>query len=179
MGLISRQSQSLKRCMPFWMKTGNRYKDDVPTMTSLPSRRLRWFVVGMLFGLSCASYVERVNISVAAELMMPALSLSKSDMSLIFNSFLMGYASFQVPAGWLGDRFGSRLVLGVSSLLWGLLTLLSGLVPRPALRTTFGTIALLWLLRFLLGATEASTYPVAAQAVHRWMTPSRRGAGIP
>jgi ACS family glucarate transporter-like MFS transporter len=33
------------------------------------------------------------------------------------------------------------------------------------------------LLRFLLGGTEASTYPVAAQAVHRWMTPSRRGAG--
>ena len=131
----------------------------------------------MLFGLSCASYVERMNISVAAELMMPALSLSKGDMALIFNSFLIGYAIFQVPAGWLGDRFGSRLVLGASSFLWGLLTLLSGLLPGTALRTAFGTIALLWLLRFLLGATEASTYPVAAQAVHRWMTPSRRGAG--
>jgi MFS transporter, ACS family, glucarate transporter len=131
----------------------------------------------MLFGLSCASYVERMNISVAAELMMPALSLSKGDMALIFNSFLIGYAIFQVPAGWLGDRFGSRLVLGASSFLWGLLTLLSGLLPGTALRTAFGTIALLWLLRFLLGTTEASTYPVAAQAVHRWMTPSRRGAG--
>jgi MFS transporter, ACS family, glucarate transporter len=131
----------------------------------------------MLFGLSCASYVERMNISVAAELMMPALSLSKGDMALIFNSFLIGYAIFQVPAGWLGDRFGSRLVLGASSFLWGLLTLLSGLLPGTALRTAFGTIALLWLLRFLLGTTEASTYPVAAQAVHRWMTPSRRGTG--
>jgi MFS transporter, ACS family, glucarate transporter len=131
----------------------------------------------MLFGLSCASYVERVNISVAAELMMPALSLSKGDMSLIFNSFLIGYAIFQVPAGWLGDRFGPRLVLGASSCLWGFLTLLSGLLPGTVLSTAFATIALLWLLRFLLGATEASTYPVAAQAVHRWMTPSRRGSG--
>jgi MFS transporter, ACS family, glucarate transporter len=131
----------------------------------------------MLFGLSCASYVERVNISVAAELMMPALSLSKGDMALIFNSFLIGYAIFQVPAGWLGDRFGSRLVLGVSSFLWALLTVLTGLLPGTVLRTAAGTIALLWLLRFLLGSTEASTYPVAAQAVHRWMTPSRRGAG--
>lgn len=131
----------------------------------------------MLFGLSCASYVERVNISVAAELMMPALSLSKMDMSLIFNSFLVGYAIFQVPAGWLGDRLGSRLVLGVSSLLWGVLTLLCGLLPGTALKTAFGAVALLWLLRFLLGATEASTYPVASQAVHRWMTPPHRGAG--
>jgi ACS family glucarate transporter-like MFS transporter len=131
----------------------------------------------MLFGLSCASYVERVNISVAAELMMPALSLSKGDMSLIFNSFLIGYAIFQVPAGWLGDRFGARLVLGVSSLLWGALTLLCGFLPGRALRTVVGTVVLLWLLRFLLGAAEASTYPVAAQAVHRWMKPSHRGAG--
>jgi MFS transporter, ACS family, glucarate transporter len=158
-------------------KPTSQYKEGVPTTSSLPSRRLQWLVVVMLFGLSCASYVERVNISVAAELMMPALSLSKSDMALIFNSFLIGYAIFQVPAGWLGDRFGARLVLGVSSLLWGLLTLMSGLLPGIALRTTVGTIALLWALRFLLGATEASTYPVAARAVHRWMTPSRRGAG--
>jgi ACS family glucarate transporter-like MFS transporter len=159
------------------VKTGNRYKDDVLTTSSLPSRGWRWLVVVMLFGLSCASYVERVNISVAAELMMPALSLSKSDMALIFNSFLIGYAIFQVPAGWLGDRFGPRLVLGGSSFLWGLLTLLSGLLAGTVLGAAFGTIALLWLLRFLLGATEASTYPVAAQAVHRWMTPSRRGTG--
>jgi ACS family glucarate transporter-like MFS transporter len=159
------------------LKPASRYKDDVPITSSLPSRRLQWLVVVMLFGLSSASYVERVNISVAAELMMPALSLSKGDMALIFNSFLIGYAIFQVPAGWLGDRFGTRLVLGASSFLWGLFTVLSGLLPGAVLRTAFGTIALLWLLRFLLGATEASTYPVAAQAVHRWMTPSRRGTG--
>src|SRR3954453_10390135 len=107
----------------FMVKSETRYKDDVLTTSSLPSRGWRWLVVVLLFGLSCASYVERVNISVAAELMMPALSLTKSDMALIFNSFLIGYAIFQVPAGWLGDRFGPRLVLGASSFLWGLLTL--------------------------------------------------------
>jgi MFS transporter, ACS family, glucarate transporter len=158
-------------------KPANRYKEDVPTTPSPTTGRLRWLIVVMLFGLSCASYVERVNISVAAELMMPALSLTKRDMSVIFNSFLIGYAIFQVPAGWLGDRFGSRLVLAVSSFLWGTLTLLCGLLPGILLRTALGTILLFWLLRFLLGATEASTYPVAAQAVHRWMTPSHRGLG--
>lgn len=167
----------MRRHIPSESRLANRYKEDVPTTSSLPSRRLRWFVVVMLFGLSCASYVERMNISVAAELMMPALSLSKGDMALIFNSFLIGYAIFQVPAGWLGDRFGSRLVLGASSFLWGSLTLLSGLLPGAVLRTAFGTIAILWLVRFLLGIAEASTYPVAAQAVHRWMKPSRRGTG--
>jgi MFS transporter, ACS family, glucarate transporter len=157
--------------------SANRYKEGVPATTPLPSGRLRWLVVAMLFGLSSASYVERVNISVAAELMMSALSLSKSDMALIFNSFLIGYAIFQVPAGWLGDRFGARRVLGFSAFLWGLFTVLSGLLPGAVLRTAFGTVALLTLLRFLLGIAEASTYPVAARAVHRWMTPARRGSG--
>ena len=140
-------------------------------------RHFRWVIVAMLFGLSFASYVERVNISVAAELMMPDLSLSKSQMALIFNGFLIGYALFQVPVGWLGDRFGARLVLGISALLWGVLTVLTGVLPGLMLRTAFGTLAMLWTLRFLLGLAEASTYPVAAKAVHQWMTPGRRGAG--
>ena len=47
---------------------------------------MQWLLVTLIFGLSYASYVERVNISVATELMMLDLSLSKSDMSLAFNS---------------------------------------------------------------------------------------------
>src|SRR3984957_19942212 len=106
------------------------------------SRRVRWFVVATLFGISFASYMERMNLSVAAELMMPALSLTKSDLAVIFNSFLLGYAFFQVPAGWLGDRFGSRLVLGLSALAWGILTVLSGMLPGVLSRTAVATVVL-------------------------------------
>ena len=141
------------------------------------SRHLRWFIVAMLFGLSFASYAERVNLSVAAELMMPALRLSKSDMALVFNGFLIGYALFQVPVGWLGDRLGARWVLGLSALIWGVLTVLTGYAPGVVTRTAAGTLALLWALRFLLGLAEASTYPVGARAVHQWMAPGERGMG--
>jgi ACS family glucarate transporter-like MFS transporter len=141
------------------------------------SPHYRWFIVAMLFGLSFASYVERVNISVAAELMMPSLSLSKSDMALIFNGFLIGYALFQVPVGWLGDRFGARLVLGLSAITWGALTLATGFIPGAFIKSLTGTLVVLFSLRFLLGLAEASTYPVAARAVHQWMRPSERGTG--
>ena len=107
---------------------------------------------------------------------MPALSLTKSDMALIFNSFLFGYALFQVPVGALGDRFGARRVLGVSALLWAALTVATGLLPGVAARSAAGILALLWAIRFLLGVAEASTYPVAARAVHQWMPAPRRGA---
>jgi MFS transporter, ACS family, glucarate transporter len=149
----------------------------VTTLHAITSPRVRWYVVAMLFGLSFASYMERVNLSVAAELMMPALSLTKSDLAIIFNSFLLGYALFQIPAGWLGDRLGPRMVLGLSGLAWGVLTVLSGLLPGFISRTAAATVALLVALRFLLGATEASTYPVAARAVHQWMPAEWRGFG--
>ncbi len=131
----------------------------------------------MLFGFSFVSYMERVNISVAAELMMPSLSLSRGEIAAIFNSFLIGYAIFQVPAGWLGDRFGARRVLGISAILWGVITVLSGFMPGALSRTVGVTLATLWVLRFLLGTTEATTYPVAARAVHLWISSSRRGFG--
>ncbi len=153
-----------------------RYKERMPVRVA-SSGTFRWIIVAMLFGLSFASYVERINISVAAELMMPALALTKSDMALIFNGFLIGYALFQVPVGWLGDRFGARTVLSISAIVWGALTLATGFAPGVLLKSTIGTFTVLWTLRFLLGIAEASTYPVAARAVHQWMQPSQRGTG--
>jgi ACS family glucarate transporter-like MFS transporter len=141
------------------------------------SSYFRWITVAMLFGLSFTSYVERVNISIAAELMMPSLTLSKSDMALVFNAFLIGYALFQIPAGWLGDKLGARLVLSVSAIAWGALTIATGLLPGMLLKSAAGTLSVLLLLRFLLGLAEASTFPVAAQAVHQAMKPAMRGTG--
>lgn len=54
----------------------------------------RPLILAMLFGFSFVSCLERVNISIAAELMMPALFLTKMQMGHIFSSFLIGYAIF-------------------------------------------------------------------------------------
>ena len=131
----------------------------------------------MLFGVTFVSYLDRVNLSIAAESFMPALSLTKGDMAWVFNSFLVGYAIFQVPTGWLGDRSGARRVLGWSTLLVGLITLLTGLLPGTLARSAVSTLFVLGSLRFLLGAAEAPAFPVATQAIARWMPAARRGFG--
>ena len=82
---------------------------------------VRWWIVGMLTLFSFVSYLQRINISVAAELMAPELHLSKVQMGQIFSSFLIGYAIFQIPGGLFADRFGTRITLGLSALLWGAL----------------------------------------------------------
>ena len=131
-------------------------------------------MVALLFGFCFVSYMERVNISIAIQLMMPDLALTKGQASFLFNSFLLGYAIFQMPAGWLGDRFGPRIVLAVSALCWGLLTVFTGLLPAAKTHSVTEILLTGCLLRFLLGATEATTFPVATRAIFQWVSEEKR-----
>ena len=57
-----------------------------------------------------------------------AIALSAS-VGWVFSAFLIGYAAFQVPAGLLVHKFGTRLVLSVAALWWGLFTVLTAVMP--------------------------------------------------
>ena len=48
---------------------------------------VRWWIVGMLTAFAFVSYLQRINISVAAELMESDLHLSKIQLGQIFSSF--------------------------------------------------------------------------------------------
>ncbi len=135
--------------------------------------RVRWTIVAVLTVFSLTSYLERMNISIAAEFMKPELGLTDIQMGWVFSSFLIGYTIFQIPTGILGDRRGPRLVLTLAALTWGATTLLTGFVPG-VLATGTGALVALLVIRFLLGAGEAATYPVAALAVARWSPLSER-----
>lgn len=147
--------------------------EDLNKVPQKPSS-VRWWIVAMLTSFAFVSYLQRINISVAAELMGTELHLSKVQLGQIFSSFLIGYAIFQIPGGLFGDRFGTRITLAISALLWGCSTLLTGFVPAPLRTTVHTSFALLWLVRFLLGFAEATTYPVGALAVHNWILPPGR-----
>jgi ACS family glucarate transporter-like MFS transporter len=131
----------------------------------------------MVGAFAFVSYVERMNISVAAVLMMPELALSGTQMGQIFSSFLWGYAIFQIPAGWIGDVVGPRITLTLAALLWCITSLLSGFLPGTYVKGAASVILCLWILRFLLGAGEAATFPVGARAIRNWTPLWERGIG--
>ena len=138
---------------------------------------VRWWTLAGLSGFSLVSYLERSNISVAAELMIPALHLSKVQMGQIFTSFLIGYALFQIPGGYLGDKLGPRITLSVSALVWAVASILTGLLPA-VLGSSLGLIFVaLWLVRFVLGVAEATTFPVGVRTIKNWMPASERAFG--
>jgi MFS transporter, ACS family, glucarate transporter len=135
---------------------------------------VRWLIASLVGVFAFVSYIERMNISVAAELMMPDVGLSKIAMGQVFSSFLWGYAIFQVPAGRLGDVIGPRVTLALAALLWGLTTVLTGLLPGFLAAGSLLLVVLLVSVRFVLGAAEAATFPVGSRAIRNWTPPSER-----
>lgn len=74
------------------------------------------------------SYVDRMNISTAAALIKSDLGLSNTALGFPFSAFAYPNAFFQLIGGWLGDKFGPRLTLGILGLVVCISTTLTGAV---------------------------------------------------
>lgn len=138
-----------------------------------PPGRLRWSIVAMLVGFSLVSYIERMNISVAAKFMEPDLGLTPVEMGRVFSAFVLGYAALQIPVGMLADRFGPARMFGTIVWLWAALTVATGWLPG-LWGGAGGALVTLMAVRFLLGLSVAGVYPLCARTVANWMpTPER------
>jgi MFS transporter, ACS family, glucarate transporter len=133
--------------------------------------RVRWFLVFWLFVLSAVSYLDRVNISIAAGPIAEAYHLTDVQLGKVFSAMLIGYALMQTVGGRLADRFGARRVLAAGVAWWGIFTALTAMVPA----NIAGALIIFATVRFLLGAGEAVIYPSANQFVARWIPTSERG----
>ena len=140
-------------------------------MTAITATRVRWFLIGWLFVLSAVSYLDRTNISIAGTSLAREYHLNDLQLGFVFSAFLVGYVMFQVPAGWLADRFGPRNVLTGGVLWWGVFTALTAAVPVSMARPIFALLA----IRFLLGVGEAVVYPTSCKFIEQWIPSHERG----
>lgn len=140
----------------------------------MSARRGQSWVIAGAACFALVSYFERTNISITAELMIPALGITKVQMGTIFTSFLVGYAVFQVPGGIAGDKLGPRVTLGLSAVVWAAMTALTGWVPELLQGRPHAAFWALAAIRFVLGAAEATTFPVANRVVRNWVAPPGR-----
>src|SRR5258708_17406579 len=140
-------------------------------MMSVERTRIRYFLAFWLFVLSGVAFLDRTNISIAGLEISREYGLGNQRLGWIFSSFLIGYAGFQLPAGWLAARFGPRKVLTLGVLWWGVATALTALLPSGISHAVMLLIA----IRFALGAGEAVIYPAANQFVARWVPVQERG----
>jgi MFS transporter, ACS family, glucarate transporter len=128
--------------------------------SSGPRTRVRIWVMVFLCVLSFLTYYDRQCIVRAQESIQASLSLSDEQMGLVLGAFWLAYALFELPGGWMGDRFGARITATRIVLAWSLFTVLTGAAT--------GFYSLL-AYRFLFGAGEAGAFPNMARIQSRWL----------
>lgn len=126
---------------------------------------VRWIIVAMLFAVTAINYADRATISIAGAPMAKELGLNAIEMGYIFSAFAWAYALFQIPGGWLLDRFGSKKVYFWSIFFWSAFTVLQCTVWAFPHGIAF---AALFFMRFMVGAIEAPSFPGNGRIASAW-----------
>jgi ACS family glucarate transporter-like MFS transporter len=135
---------------------------------------VRYGIVAMLFFVTTINYADRATLSIAGPALSKELGLDPVTMGYMFSAFGWSYVIGQLPGGWLLDRFGSKMVYFASIFAWSLFTFLQGGVGF--LSATVGTATVvLFALRFLVGLSEAPSFPANGRIVAAWFPTHERG----
>ena len=126
----------------------------------------RWYILVLICVMYLITYLDRVNISTAAPVISREFGFDRITMGVIFSAFVWAYAIFQVPGGWLSDRFGARPVLATIVAYWSVMT--------AATAGATGALSFI-VIRFLFGVGEAGAFPGATRAMQLWYPRSERG----
>ncbi|MBL8848617.1 MAG: MFS transporter [Planctomycetaceae bacterium] len=137
------------------------------TGVDAPATRVRWIVAVWLAMAAAIAYLSRTSIGAAQDGIRSSLSLTEAQMGFVMGpAFFWPYALTQIPTAWLGQRFGSRLMLSLFTAGSSLAVLVfSGAASLPML-------LLAWMA---MGIGQAGMFPCATQTIAHWHPLTERG----
>lgn len=134
--------------------------------------RIRYRMIALIFVITTLNYADRATFGIAGEAASSELGLSAIQTGYILSAFAWAYVLAQVPGGALLDRFGTKRIYAAAILLWSLFTATQGLVGLIA---GISAMAMLFVMRFLVGLAEAPSFPGNARLVAAWFPGRERG----
>lgn len=135
---------------------------------------IRYLVLALVSSLAMITYLDRACFGAAGPMIVKDLGLSGiNELKWAFTAFTIAYGLFEIPAGWLGDRWGPRGTLIRIVIAWSIFTALTGLVGLKYGTFVFGGLGTLVAIRFLFGAGEAGAYPNITRVLHDWFPRER------
>ncbi|PRD16526.1 MFS transporter [Pantoea coffeiphila] len=131
----------------------------------LPTKR--WSrLIPIAFITYSLAYLDRANYGFgAAAGLAEDLNITPAISSLLGALFFLGYFCFQVPGGIYAEKHSAKRMIFWSLILWGALATATGMVH---------SIALLAVIRFLLGVAESVVMPAMLIFLSHWFTRQER-----
>jgi MFS transporter, ACS family, glucarate transporter len=131
-----------------------------------PIPRFRFVVVAVFWLTAIFLYFDRVNISMAAPLIMSELGLSGARMGLILSMFSWGFIFGHMSGGIAADRLNIRRWGTALFLIWCLATAATGLCR---------TVSQFVLVRMTFGFSEGAVINPMNKLQNHWLFPRERG----
>jgi ACS family tartrate transporter-like MFS transporter len=141
--------------------------DSMVGRTALRKASMRLIpLIGIAYGVA---YTDRVNISFAALQMNRDLHFSASTYGFGAGLFFLSYAACEIPSNLLLYRFGARRWLARIMITWGLLAMAMMFVKTPLE---------FYVVRFLLGMSEAGFFPGVVYYLSQWFPATARARTV-
>ncbi|CAB1247018.1 MFS transporter [Clostridium sp. WLY-B-L2] len=92
----------------------------------MTKKNSKYLIFALLYIAYCILYVDRAAMNIALTSIGKDFGLNASQSGLVLSAFYISYAFIQVPGGWLSDKFGSKVVIIISILMWSVFTMFTG-----------------------------------------------------
>lgn len=131
--------------------------------------RITWRLIPYMFALYIVAYLDRVNVGFAAMDMKRDLHLSDTVYGTGAGIFFLGSALFDLPSNLLLVKVGPRVWIARIMITWGIIATLMMVV-----RGSWS----FYLLRFLLGVSEAGFFPGMILYLTYWFPTRERARAV-
>jgi len=129
-------------------------------------RRVAWRLIPFLFLCYVINFVDRVNISFAKLQFLQSLHLSEAAYGMAAGMLFLGYTAFVIPGMKIVGAIGARRTMAMIMAIWGCCT-----IALAFANTQFA----FYLIRFLIGASEAAFAPCVILYLTYWFPQRLRG----
>jgi MFS family permease len=117
---------------------------------------MRYTVLSFLCIITVIAYIQRSAFNGATETIESDLAISSSRIGFVMGGWYLAYALFQLPSGWVADRYGSKRALLLFATTWSVFTGMAGMaLGLPGLLLIWG----------LMGAAQAGIFPCCTKAI--------------
>jgi MFS transporter, ACS family, glucarate transporter len=136
---------------------------------------VRWQILIIVMTIMAVTTLCRLNLSISGKYISEEFSFDTITMGRIFSAFLWGYGFFQIPWGFLGDRYGPRRTLITAMLIFCLGTAAMPIAPHLMVSGGIGIVLAFQVIRFFTGVGEAAVSPNVTRVIASWTSPRERG----
>jgi MFS family permease len=127
---------------------------------------MQWMAIVLVTAAIALNYMDRSTLAIGNLKIREEFGISATAIGALGSAWALTYGIAQLPSGYLLDRIGPKILVGMTMIVWSLFQAAGGLAS--------GYFQLM-LSRIGLGATEAPCFPSATRSVSDWFDVKDRG----